>query len=141
MAKRKTRAPSKTVTVQRRAPARATGGGGSVVVVRESVGKATRAVGRRRLSGAAGSGLQKRMQGMALGGLGVGFIEKHFGNQLPSLPMVGRKGAIALAVYFFKPKSPMLQDIGVAAACLAGYQFAKENKIDGDMNDEDEFDV
>jgi hypothetical protein len=139
MAKAKRRAPARAVSV-RRAPARSSGGGGPVVVVRETVGRAAKAVGRRRASGAAGAGLQKRMQAMAMGGLGVGFIEKHFGAQLPQLPFVGRKGAIALAVYFFKPKSGMLQDVGVAAACLAGYQFAKEQRIDGvgdDFDDED----
>lgn len=73
---------------------------------------------------------------MAIGGAAVGIVEKMFGDKIPSVPYVGRKGAIALAVYFMKPKSGLIRDIGIAAAALSGYQFAKENKIDG----EDDFD-
>lgn len=75
---------------------------------------------------------------MAIGGYGVGFIEKQFGAQLPDIPVVGKKGAIALAVLMFKPKNKILQDVGAAAACLAGYQFAKESRIDGDDYDDED---
>lgn len=71
------------------------------------------------------------MIGGAVGGFGVGFIEKTWGNQIPTFPLIGRKGAIALGVYMLKPKSKLIQDIGLAAACLAGYEFATTNKISG----------
>lgn len=84
--------------------------------------------------------LQKRMMGGFLGGFGVGMIEKYFGDKLPSLPYLGRKGTIAAAVYFLKPKEKLLQDIGLAAACLSGYEFGKEGKVSGeDLYEDDTF--
>jgi len=68
--------------------------------------------------------------GGAIGGFAVGYIEKQFPN-LPTLPVVGKKGAIAVAVYFLKPKNKILRDIGFAAACLAGYEFGTTGKISG----------
>lgn len=73
------------------------------------------------------------MQNMALGGFAVGIVEKSFGDKLPSLPVVGRKGAIALGVYFFNPKSGLIRDLGVAAATLAGYEFGKTGTVTGDV--------
>ena len=70
-----------------------------------------------------------------MGGAGVGLVEKYFGDKIPTLPVVGRKGAVALAVYFFKPKSKLVQDIGVAAAAMSGYEFVKDGKISGDDED------
>lgn len=110
------------------------------MIVREKVAGLAKAVKRRRATGAQAAGLASRIQRGAIGGAVVGFIEKQFGDQIPTLPLIGRKGAIALAVYMFKPKNAILQDAGIAAATLSGYQFAKENKIDGPDDDDDEFD-
>lgn len=131
MAKRKTasRAPARVRVAQPRQ---------GVVVVRESrPAKVARRLGGRR-TGVAGSSLQSDIRKMAIGGAGVGFIEKYLGATLPNIPLIGRKGAIALGVYMFKPKAGLLRDVGIAAAALSGYQFAKENKIDGEYDDEDD---
>lgn len=76
------------------------------------------------------------MGGTAAGGFGVGLIEKTFPN-LPSLPLIGRKGAIALAIYVMQPKEKILQDIGIAASAIAGYELGKTGTISG-MYDDDE---
>lgn len=73
-----------------------------------------------------------------MGGFGVGFIEKNFGDKLPSLPVVGTKGAIAIGCYLFGAKHPLVRDVGIAAAAMAGYQFAKEGKVSGDGDDYDD---
>jgi len=73
-----------------------------------------------------------------MGGFGVGIVEKMFGDKLPTLPLIGRKGAIALAVYFLEPKTKLLQDIGLAAAALSGYEFAKTGSVSGDDYDDDD---
>jgi len=62
----------------------------------------------------------------------VGFIEKSFPN-LPTLPIVGKKGAIAIASHFLKGKHPIIGDIGKAAAAIAGYELGKLGTVSGDV--------
>lgn len=72
------------------------------------------------------------MQGVAIGGLGYGLLAKHFPN-LPRIPGIGRSGTVALAVYFLKPKSELLRDVGIAAAAIAGYSFGESGTVSGDV--------
>lgn len=108
--------------------ARRSSGGG--VRRRRSGGKR-----RRRSSGGGGGGgggnIDKRIQNTALGGLAYGLLVKNWGS-MPRLPGIGRSGTVALAVYFMKPKSKLLQDLGVAAAAIAGYSFGETGSVSGD---------
>jgi hypothetical protein len=72
------------------------------------------------------------MIGYAVGGFAVGFIEKTFPN-LPTLPIVGKKGAIAIAAYFLRGKHPIVQDVGMAAAAISGYELGHAGKISGSV--------
>jgi hypothetical protein len=71
------------------------------------------------------------MTAMAAGGFVVGFIERNWGDQIPSIPLLGRKGTIALACYFMAPKNKILQDAGKAAASIAGYELGATGAISG----------
>jgi hypothetical protein len=83
--------------------------------------------GRRKVGGS----VKNRMMGAAIGGFAVGQIEKMFPN-LPTLPVVGKKGAIALGVMFMsKSTTGIIADIGFAAAVMAGYEFATTGKVSG----------
>lgn len=82
--------------------------------------------------------MKTRMGGAFVGGFGVGLIEKTFPN-LPTLPMVGRKGAIALAIYFLEPKERILQDVGIAAAAISGHELGKTGAISGYGDDSEVF--
>lgn len=88
---------------------------------------------RRRSSGGGGgsAGIDKRIQNTALGGLAYGLLVKNW-SSMPRLPGIGRSGTVALAVYFLKPKSKILQDLGVAAAAIAGYSFGETGTVSGD---------
>lgn len=89
---------------------------------------------RRRSSsggGGSGAGIDKRLQNTALGGLAYGLLVKNWPG-MPRLPGIGRSGTVALAVYFLKPKSKLLQDLGVAAAAIAGYSFGETGSVSGD---------
>ena len=88
----------------------------------------------RSRSGGGGKSLQNRMIGSAIGGFAVGFIEKSsFAAALPTIPIIGRKGTIAIAAYFFGGQRPgLLQDIAMAAAVLAGNELARDGKITGE---------
>jgi len=89
--------------------------------------------GHRRHHNGEGAGLnQKTMQGHAIGGFVYGIVEKNFGAQIPTLPMIGRAGSIALGCYFFgKGRGGIVADVGKAAAVIAGYQFGTTGKIQG----------
>lgn len=71
------------------------------------------------------------MQNTALGGLAYGLLVKNWPN-MPRLPGIGRSGTIALAVYFLAPRSQLLQDVGIAAAAIAGYSFGESGSVSGE---------
>ncbi len=88
--------------------------------------------GHRRKGNGGNSLNQAQLQSHAVGGFIYGVVEKNFGAQIPTLPVVGRAGAIALGCYFFgKGKGGMVADLGKAAAVIAGYQFGTTGKVAG----------
>lgn len=76
------------------------------------------------------------MLGSALGGAALGFIEKSFPN-LPTVPVIGRKGTIAIGAYLLSKRGglggSLLRDVAIAAAVLAGYELGKEGHISGEV--------
>lgn len=73
-----------------------------------------------------------RSGALALGGFLYGFIEKTFGAKIPSIPIVGKSGAIALGAYWLGGRSPgIVADIGNAASVIAGYSFGSTGKVSG----------
>lgn len=105
-------------------------------------GRRRRAAPKKRRRGGArvgasggGRALKTRMTSAGLGGFGVGFIEKNWGHLIPTLPFVGRKGAVALAMYFLEPKMQILQDVGIAAAAISGYEMGAKGTISGEDDD------
>jgi hypothetical protein len=88
--------------------------------------------GRGIGGGATGAMTPTRSGALALGGFIYGFLEKQFGSQIPSLPIVGKSGAIALGAYFLGGKSPgLIADVGNAASVIAGYSFGSTGKVSG----------
>jgi hypothetical protein len=69
--------------------------------------------------------------GVAVGGLAFGLLVKNFPS-LPKLPGIGRSGTVALACYFLKPTNKILQDMGIAAAAIAGFSFGETGTVSGD---------
>jgi hypothetical protein len=69
---------------------------------------------------------------LSVGAAAIGYIEKS-NMAFPTIPVLGRKGTIALAAYFFGGKKPgLVRDIAIAAAVLAAYEFSKDGKVSGD---------
>lgn len=66
-----------------------------------------------------------------MGGFAYGVLVKNFPN-LPRLPVLGRSGTVAAAVWFLKPKNQILQDMGIAAAAIAGASFGETGTVSGD---------
>lgn len=74
------------------------------------------------------------MLAVMLGGFVAGFAEKSFGASLPSIPLIGRKGTLTVALYFLAKSAHMelLRDAAVASAGIAGYELGSTGKISGD---------
>lgn len=102
---------------------------------------AKRRAPRRRSGGHhGGGGLNGRtMAGAALGGAALGFLEKQFPT-LPTIPLIGRKGTIAVIAYFVAKKGGSLahiaRDVGIAAAAISGYELGGTGRISGDVADQ-----
>jgi hypothetical protein len=135
MAKRRKSSGTKTITVRERvtpAPIK-------ISVPRAAPIKKRRA-GRRRhhssggiMSGGTGGSMSpKRSIGLGVGGFLYGYIEKTFGTQIPTVPLIGKSGTIALACYFLGGKSPgLIADVGNAASVIAGYSFGSTGRVSG----------
>lgn len=138
------------MAARRRATTRTTRSGSEIVVVNAGSTPARRSSGgggirrrsrsrkrsRSRSGGGGGSAsLQNRLQRVALGGLAYGLLIKHV-PQIPRIPGIGRSGTIALAMYFLKPSSTLLQDVGIAAAAIAGASFGETGTVSGAGEDE-----
>lgn len=83
--------------------------------------------------GGKGGMTQQTLMSAAIGGAAFGFVQKSFPN-LPTIPMLGRAGTIALACYFFGKRIPLARDIGMAAAAIAGYQLGTDGHVLGDIS-------
>ncbi len=83
----------------------------------------------------------KTIIGAAIGGAALGFLEKSFPN-LPTVPVLGRAGTIAVGAYFLSRRGGMggtiMRDVALAGAVLAGYQLGKVGKIEGEYGGYDD---
>ena len=100
---------------------------------------APRAVAKRktrRRSSVGGAMSGRSLIATAIGGAAFGSIEKSF-PQLPTLPLVGRAGTIAIARIFAQQTGRIwrgiVRDIANAGAAIAGYQLGKTGSIAGDV--------
>lgn len=87
--------------------------------------------GGRSIGSATGAMSATKSGGLALGGFIYGYIEKNV-PQVPTLPLIGKSGAIALIAYFMGGKNPgIIADIGNAASVIAGYSFGSTGRVSG----------
>ena len=77
-------------------------------------------------------------------GFAVGMLEKMtFVQNLPSLPIVGKTGTIAIAAYLMSNggRNGMAADIATSAAAIAGYMLGNQGSIVGDGYPGDGYDT
>jgi len=90
-------------------------------------GKGKKGGGHRR-----GQSSEKVLMGMAMGGFALGFIDKQ-GTAIPTIPILGRAGTIALAAHFIgKGRPGLLTDVRNAAAAVAAYEMGNKGSVSGD---------
>lgn len=132
MAVKRTKSRTQTVVVrQPKAPS---------PIIRVSAPRAAPITRRRKRSGgrvSGGGGTPKDMIGAGIGGAVYGFVEKQWGAKIPTIPILGRAGTVAVVCYFARKqggmgKSALVRDLGMAAAVIAGYQLGSTGKISGE---------
>lgn len=89
---------------------------------------------RRRHSGASGGLTIQHLVAAGIGGYALGFIKKTF-TTLPSIPVLGTTGTIALGAYLLRNqlRTPIVRDVAMAAAAVAGNTLATTGSIQGDL--------
>lgn len=134
MAKRR---PSTAVQVYRSPPVRVAAP--APIVIRQSAPlQRPKRRGRRRsgggsLFGGGGGGPSPITLGLTAGVIGLaegqGLLAK-----LPAVPMVGRKGALAIGAWYWGKHGggQLARDIALVAAVLSGYELAKTGTISGE---------
>ena len=139
-AKRKRKSSSNTKTIVRtvRAPTPVV----KVMAPRAVAAPKRRSGGRRRhhsgggLNLLGGHGLPATVVGVGIGGAALGFIEKTFPN-LPTVPLIGRKGTITIAAYFLAKRGGSLggiaRDIAIAGAAISGYELGHDGHVTGEI--------
>ena len=55
-------------------------------------------------------------------------------DKLPEVPVIGRKGAIALITYYWARHGggQIVRDVSLVSAALCGYQYGKDGVISGE---------
>lgn len=81
----------------------------------------------------------KSLMAAAIGGAALGYVDKNFPN-IPTIPMLGRAGTIALVAYFLSSKGSSVagfsvgsiaRDVAIAGAGVAGYELGHDGKVSG----------
>lgn len=72
------------------------------------------------------------MLSAVVGGAALGFIDKSF-PQLPTIPVLGRAGSIALYAYMASKgrAGGIFRDVALCGATLAGYQLGSAGHVSG----------
>lgn len=68
----------------------------------------------------------------------VGYAEQAgFLDKLPEIPVIGRKGTLAIAAWYYSKHGggKMARDVAVIAATLAGYELGSKGSISGDFEE------
>jgi hypothetical protein len=75
---------------------------------------------------------EKVLIGLIVGGFGLGFLDKS-AVAIPTIPVLGKAGTIAVAAHFFgKGKPGLVTDVRNAAAVVAAYEFGSKGSVSGD---------
>lgn len=102
-----------------------------VQIVRVNSPKPVKRRGRgSRSKGRGGGGASMAM--VAGGGIVLGLLEKA-DLGLPTIPVLGKKGTLALGLWFIARQtgSPLARDLAMGMAAVSAYELGKEGSISG----------
>jgi acyl-coenzyme A thioesterase PaaI-like protein len=127
-------AKTKHKTSHALAPYRAPRASAPIIVrVPSGVTKQHKAAKKHHRNG--GKSSEKILMGLAMGGFAMGFLDKPGGPgaNIPTIPILGKAGTIALAAHFFgKGRAGLVTDIRNAAAVVAAYEFGLKGSVSGE---------
>jgi hypothetical protein len=107
-----------------------------IVIRQTKIVKAKRKHHRHHGGGMSLGGLfSSQRMGIVAGALAYGFLEKQaFFQSLPSLPLLGKTGTIAVAAYLLSNggRNKLANDISIAAFAIAANQLGSQGTITGD---------
>jgi hypothetical protein len=131
MAKKAHRKASTSVQVIRAVPTRAPA---PIINIRPPRAAPKKKHHRRRGSAGGGGLTIQHIVAAGIGGFALGFVKKTFPT-LPTVPILGRSGTIALGAYLLRShvRSPIVRDIALAAAAVAGNELGSTGTISGDV--------
>ncbi len=102
-------------------------GSAPIVVVRSNT--APKAKHRRHHGGGGGGDNHKLIANIAAGAA-LGYLDKG-GTVIPTLPILGRAGTLAVACHFFRGHSSWLSHARDAFAAIAAYELSRDGTIAG----------
>lgn len=107
------------------------------IIVRQSapMARTSKRRGKRRGGGGAAPSGTNVLIGVGIASAAVGFAEKSgLLANLPAIPLVGRKGLLAIAAWYYSKHGggPLSRSVALAAAALSGYDLGKTGTISGD---------
>jgi len=111
-------------------------------IIRIAAPRAIQPKKRHHRRSSVGGGITgKTIIAAGIGGAVLGFLEKTFPT-MPTVPVLGRAGTIALGAYFLSRRGgvgggQIMRDVALAGAVLAGYQLGKVGKVAGDVEGDD----
>ncbi len=125
--RKRTKSAPATRTITRRV----SGGGPTSIVVRAPA--AARAVAKRHRRAATHHESSGSPFEYALAGAALGFLDKTAEERKwPTVPMLGRTGTIGLVAYLARKHTPWAGKLARAGFTVAGYQFLRHGKVEGD---------
>ena len=94
-----------------------------------SVPKGKKAPTRRRHKH---GGAKSNLMEAVVAGAALGYLDKN-GTNIPTVPVLGRAGTLAVLCYFFRDKSPWIAGAVGPLAGIAAYEMITKGSISGDV--------
>lgn len=86
---------------------------------------------RRRSAAASGTSVSSLMADAVVGYV-MGYLDKT-GTAVPTVPVLGRAGTLAVGCYFFRGSMPILRRAVAPLVSIAAYEMGRDGKIAGDV--------
>jgi len=90
---------------------------------------------KHRRKGGGGGHTKTKAFAIAAAGLALGYLDRPGGalSNLPTIPLLGKAGTLAVGLYFLAPKTGIWAEATAAAIAVAAYELGNKGSISGDI--------